>query len=460
MEFGSLSVLPPLLVIVLAIMSHDVVISLLVGIFSGHLIVNNFNLLNTIIALLDNIIDLFAEGWIVKTLLFSLMAGAIMRLLIDSGGTAGLLHFLTQRSRTIRSGKGALLLAYVIGLLIFIESSIASLAAGTVTRPLCDRFGTSKQKLAYICDSTSAPTCSLIALNGWGALLIGLITTQVTDGMLSGNPTRLFIGSIPFNFYAWITLIIALVVILKGWDIGVMREYEHHAKPTKPAHSPAGTHLSRILIPLSVLIGMMPISLYYTGHGNLMEGNAPSSVLYAVLASLFVSFLQYVILGNGMNRAEWFKSFYHGLSEMLPIVLILVLAFSISDITKNMGTGQYLASLATGIITPSIIPVIVFLLSGAITFATGTSWATFSIMLPIGVSLAVTTGANVELVIGAVVSGGVFGNHCSPISNTTIISSMVTGCELIEHVNSQLPYALIGGGIASGLFIIAGLLLV
>lgn len=458
MEFGLLSILPPLLAIALAIISRDVIISLLTGIFAGFLILNNFNPLDAVIALLDNIISLFAEAWVTKTLLFSLMVGAVMRLMIDSGGVAGLVLFLTQKSRAIRSGKGSLLLAYIIGLLIFIESSITSLVAGTVTRPLCDKFGVSRQKLAYVCDSTSAPVCSLIALNGWGALLLGLITAQVTDGMLSGSPTRIFIESIPFNFYAWVALVLVLVVIIKGWDIGSMREYERQVMPGKLPLTADGGHISRMLVPLFVLIGMMPVSLYYTGNGNFLEGSGSTSVFYAVLASLLVSFIQYVF-GGVMSREAWFKSFYHGLGDMLPIVLILVLAFAIGNVTKSMGTGEYLSSLASGVVSPGMIPVIVFLLSSIIAFATGTSWGTFSIMLPIGVSLAVSTGANVELVIGAVVSGGVFGDHCSPISDTTIIASMAAGCNHIEHVNSQLPYALIAGTLAAGLFVVGGLLL-
>ncbi|MBU0656639.1 MAG: sodium:proton antiporter [Gammaproteobacteria bacterium] len=458
MEFGSLSVLPPLLAIILAIVSRDVVISLLTGIFAGFLIQAGFNPLNAVINLLDMVIGLFAEGWIAKTLLFSLMVGAVMRLVVDSGGVAGLVDFLTQKSRTVRSGKGALLLAYVIGLLIFIESSITSLVAGTVARPLCDKFGVSRQKLAYVCDATSAPVCSLIALNGWGGLLIGLITAEVTNSMLSGNPTQIFLQSIPFNFYAWVAILLVPLVIVRGWDFGSMRDYEERVTPVKLVVPADGGHISRMLVPLFVLIGMMPLSLYYTGNGNILEGSGSTSVFYAVLASLLVSFVQYVF-GGAMSKDAWFKSFYQGLSDMLPIVLILVLAFTIGKVTSDMGTGKYLASLAEGLVSPSMIPVIVFLLSSVIAFATGTSWGTFSIMLPIGVALAVSTGANVELVIGAVVSGGVFGDHCSPISDTTIISSMAAGCNHIEHVNSQLPYALLGGVLAAGLFMLGGLLL-
>lgn len=459
MEYGVASVLPPLLAIVLAILFRDVVIALLTGIFAGFLIIQDYHPVKAITELLDQVIALFSEGWITKTLLFSLLVGAVMRLMVDSGGVAGLVNFLTKRSRTIRSGKSSLMMAYLIGLLIFIESSITSLIAGTVTRPLCDKFGVSRQKLAYVCDSTSAPVCSLIALNGWGALLIGLITAQVADGLLNGSPVRLFIESIPFNFYSWLSIILVLVVILRGWDFGPMRRYEEKALHNRLPLKTEGGRIGNMLLPLLALTGMMPLSLYHTGNGNILEGSGSTSVFYAVLASLVVAYLQQVVLSRSMTHRDWFKSFYRGLADMLPIVAILLLAFTIGAVTNTMGTGQYLASLTANIVSPTMIPVVVFLLSALIAFATGTSWGTFSIMLPIGVTLSVATGAHVELVIGAVVSGGVFGDHCSPISDTTIISSMAAGCDHMEHVNSQLPYALLGGALASILFIAGGLLL-
>ena len=218
MEYGILSILPPILAIFLAIITRNVVISLFIGIFSGYLIINDFSPTSAFISVFDGIVALFAEGWITKTLIFALLVGSILRLIVNSGGVDGFVQFLTNKQKGIHSKKGALLLAYVIGLLIFIESSITSLIAGAVARPLTDRFGASREKLAYVCDSTSAPVCSLIPLNAWGALLVGLITEQIASGVITGNATSLFLQSIPFNFYAILTLIFVLYIILTEKD--------------------------------------------------------------------------------------------------------------------------------------------------------------------------------------------------------------------------------------------------
>ena len=471
MDYGVLSILPPLLAITLALVTRDVLISLTVGILAGFLILNNYQPLDAVLAMLDSIVALFAEGWVVKTLIFSLFVGSVIRLMVDSGGVAGLVHFLTQKSRVVRSARGAMLLAYLIGVVIFIESSITSLVAGTVARPLCDKYGVSRQKLAYICDATSAPVCSLIPLNGWGALLLGLLATQITAGVLSGSAVEILLKSIVYNFYSWLTLLLVLVVILRNWDIGPMRRFEENTTPVNIPVPAEGVHIGRMLLPLAVLIGMMPLSLYFTGQASLLgegkalesqtfldtifAGSGSTSVFYAVLATLLVAFVQYVILGS-MSRQDYFRSMFAGAGELLPIVTILVLAFVIGNLVKELDAGNYLASLAQGWLSAGWIPVLVFLLSAVIAFATGTSWGTFSIMMPIGVSLAVATGADVYLVVGAVVSGGVFGDHSSPISDTTIISSLAAGCDVVDHTASQLPYALLVGAGAAVLFTVFG----
>jgi Na+/H+ antiporter NhaC len=471
MDYGVLSILPPLLAITLALVTRDVLISLTVGILAGFLILNNYQPLDAVLAMLDSIVGLFAEGWVVKTLLFSLLVGSVIRLMMDSGGVAGLVYFLTQKSRTVRSARGSMLLAYFIGLIIFIESSITSLVAGTVARPLCDKYGVSRQKLAYICDSTSAPVCSLIPLNGWGALLLGLLATQITAGVLSGSAVEILFKSIVYNFYAWLALILVLVVILRDWDLGSMRRFEESTTSVSIPVPAEGLHVSRMLLPLVVLIGMVPVSLYFTGQESLLSegkalenqifldaifaGSGSTSVFYAVLATLLVAFVQYVILGS-MSRQDYFRSAFAGAGELLPIVTILVLAFVIGNLVKELDAGNYLASLAQGWLSAGWIPVLIFLLSAGIAFATGTSWGTFSIMMPIGVSLAVATGADVYLVVGAVISGGVCGDHASPISDTTIISSLAAGCDVADHATSQLPYALLAGAGAAVLFAVFG----
>ncbi len=470
MEHSFLSLIPPLLAIILAIISKDVVISLLTGLFAGYLILNGYHVPDAFTSLFNGIIGLFSEGWITKTILFSLLVGSIIRLIVDSGGVAGFVHFLTEKSNTIQSARGALLLAYLVGIIIFIESSITSLVAGTVGRPLTDKYGVSRQKLAYICDSTSAPVCSLIALNGWGALLIGLITAEISAKTISGNATGIFIHSIPFNFYAIVALLLALFVVLTGKNIGPMKRFEKLAREQQRLQTRSGQstsqavkeqttgNMSHMFVPLIVMIATVPVSLYLTGGGDILKGSGSTSVFYAVVTSLLVTFV-YFMLTKSMTKKAFYKSFYRGIADMVPIALILILAFSIGKLTNDLGTGKYLASLAQGIVTPALIPVIVFLLASLIAFSTGTSWGTFSIMMPIAVALSVATGAHLYLVIGAVVSGGIFGDHASPISDTTIISSMAAGCDHIEHVTTQLPYALIGGALATVLFVVFGFIL-
>ena len=472
MDYHSLSLLPPLLAIVLAIASKDVVLSLFIGLFSGHLIINNFNPGHAFVSVFDAIVALFSEGWITKTLLFALLVGSIIRLIVNSGGVAGFVDYLTQKKHLVTSKRGALMLAYIIGLLIFIESSITSLVAGTVARPLTDRFGASRQKLAYVCDSTAAPVSSLLAFNGWGALLIVLITEQVKAGIISGHPISLFLHSIPFNFYAIITLLIVLFVILTDWNIGLMKQYEHQSalsvstkNKTENNHSTDASQINkgslwRMLLPLLVLIVTMPFALYLTGNGNILEGSGSTSVFYAVIITLFFIF-GYYTLTKAMSKKAFYTNFYQGIGDMLPIVIILILALAIGKITQQLGTGQYLASITEGFINPAFIPVITFILSAIIAFSTGSSWGTFSIMMPIAISLGVsanTGNAQIPVIIGAVVSGGIFGDHASPISDTTIISSLAAKCDHIEHVTTQLPYALLGALLSMLLFTLFGLM--
>ncbi len=482
MEYNSLSLVPPLLAIILAIVSKDVVLSLFTGLFAGHLIINSFNPGTAFISLFDGIISLFSEGWIAKTLLFALLVGSIIRLIVESGGVAGFVDYLTTKKNLIQSKRGALMLAYIIGLLIFIESSITSLIAGTVARPLTDRFGASRQKLAYVCDSTSAPVSSLLAFNGWGALLIVLITEQVESGVISGQPVSLFIHSVPFNFYAIITLLIVLFVILTNWNIGPMKHYEelssklhnstqgintinskHDNDEKNSLKKKAVSSPWKMLLPLLVLIATMPVALYLSGKGNILEGSGSTAVFYAVISSLLFTFAYYM-LTKTMSKKAYYSSFYQGIGDMLPIVLILILALAIGKITNQLGTGQYLASVTENFLLPAYIPVVTFILSAIIAFSTGTSWGTFSIMMPIAIGLGVSanaglpTEANIPLIIGAVVSGGIFGDHASPISDTTIISSLAAKCDHIEHVTTQLPYAILGAGLSIAMFILYGLL--
>ncbi|HIM94396.1 MAG TPA: sodium:proton antiporter [Campylobacterales bacterium] len=454
-NLGILSVLIPLLIIVMAIITKDVVVSLISGIFLGELVIHGFNPLSAIIALLDGFIKLFAEGWITKTVLFALLVGSIIKLITNSGGVNGFVHYLSHKQKSIDSPKGALLLAYFLGVIIFIESSITALVAGTVAKPLCDKNGVSREKLAFVCDSTSAPICSLIPFNAWGALLLGLIVTAIDSSVITGDALPLLVESILFNFYSLIIVIFVLLVIIFDINIGSMR----HAKPHPIEIEKESNHKAKspllMILPLIVLILMVPISLYYTGKGDILEGSGSTSVFYAVITTLMFIYIYY-ILGKHLSHKEYFSSLYEGISDMIPIVLILLLAFLIGTVIKELGTATYLAEIMQGNIPPFLLPFLIFIIAALTSFSTGTSWGTFSIMMPIALALTASFDIPIPLMIGAVISGGIFGDHISPISDTTIISSMASGCDHIEHVRTQIPYALIAATLASILYLVVG----
>jgi len=453
-NLGVLSVVIPLFIIIMAIITKDVVVSLLSGIFLGELVTHGFNPFSALIALLDGFIGLFAEGWITKTILFALLVGSIIKLLSKSGAVDGFVHYLSEKQQMLDSPRGALMLAYILGIIIFIESSITSLVAGTVAKPLCDKHGVSREKLAYVCDSTSAPVCSLIPFNAWGALLLGLIVTGINDKVIEGDGISLLIESILYNFYSIITIFMVLGVILFNINFGPMAK----AKAVKfkvVEKKEQGSHVSpwAMVLPLLVLVFMVPLSLYYTGNGDILKGSGSTSVFYAVIGTLIFTYIYYLSKGY-LKHKEYFDSLYEGIADMIPIGLILLLAFLIGNIIKDLGTANYIAdALKAANVSAFILPLLIFLVSALTAFSTGTSWGTFSIMMPIALGLTATFGLPIPLMIGAVISGGIFGDHVSPISDTTIISSMASGCEHISHVRTQMPYALVAAGLASLMYL-------
>ncbi len=460
-NLGVFSVLIPLFIIVMAIITKDVVVSLLSGIFLGELVIHGFNPFEALIALLDGFIGLFSEDWITKTILFALLVGSIIKLLSKSGAVEGFVYYLSQKQQKLDSPKGALLLAYFIGIIIFIESSITALVAGTVARPLCDKNGVPREKLAYVCDSTSAPVCSLIPFNGWGALLLGLIVIAIDAKVIEGEGITLLIESILYNFYSLITIVMVLAVILFNINFGPMAKVKAHPyEEMKGEDNKEHTSIWAMLLPLFVLVLMVPLSLYYTGHGDILDGSGSTSVFYAVIATLLFIYAYYRLKGY-ISHKEYFDALYEGIADMIPIALILLLAFLIGSVIKELGTANYIATvMQEAHVSAMYIPLLVFLVASLTAFSTGTSWGTFSIMMPIALGLSASFALPIPLMIGAVISGGIFGDHVSPISDTTIISSMASGCDHISHVRTQMPYALVAALLASLMYLYFGWILV
>ena len=375
-----------------------------------------------------------------------------MELIQKSGGIEGFIHFIHKKS-LIKSGRGALLLSYFIGVVIFIESSITSLIAGAVGKPLCDKYHVEHAKLAFVCDSTSAPISSLIVLNGWGALLLGLIATQITQGMISGDSVNILLHSVLYNFYAMSALAVTFIAVWFNIDLGYMKNATPNFQTQVRNVLHDNSSMFYMIIPIFLMIIAVFFFLYLTGEGNILKGSGSSSIFYTMLITLVFMLFYYVATKN-MSLSTYAKTSFIGAKKLFPIAMILLFAFTIGKVTTELKTGLYLASLASENLNVIFLAATIFLLASLISFSTGTSWGTFSIMIPIAVPMAVTMDANISLVIGAVISGGIFGDHCSPISDTTIISAMASECEVVEHVKTQLPYALISGLIALSLFIV------
>jgi len=416
------------------------------------LILNNYDILNSIQAIYSLFLSLVSEPWIVKTLAFAILVGSVIALIEKSGGIEGFIDFAVNKTSLVKSKRSALFLSYIIGVIIFVESSITSLIAGAVGRPLCDKYKIPHAKLAFVCDSTSAPISSLIVLNGWGALLLGLISTQITLGIIEGDGVGILIESLFYNFYAIVALIVTFLFIYFDINIGEMKKTKH--TPSASTQNNVNKQsMYYMLLPIFLMVILVFVFLYITGDGDILKGSGSSSIFYTMSTTLIFTLLFYVPKKN-MSLKTWFKTTIDGAIKLIPIASILLLAFAIGKVTTQMNTGLYLASLADENLSVYLLAAMIFMLSSIISFSTGTSWGTFSIMIPVAIPMAVTMDANIALTIGAVISGGIFGDHCSPISDTTIISSMASDCEVVEHVKTQLPYALIAGFISMLLFIV------
>ena len=434
-----------------ALYTKNVIFSLFSGTLLGVFILNNFSIADSLLGTYDLFYTLLHEGWILKTLGFVILVGSIMALIEKSGGIEGFIYFALHQKAFVSSPRSALMLSYILGVLIFVETSITALISGAVGKPFCDKYKIPHAKLAFVCDSTSAPIGSLVIVNGYGALLLGLITTQITASGLEVNALELLIDSVLYNFYAMSALLVTFIYVWFNLDIGPMKNVLYKKSENYRAAKQGSMYL--MILPIVLMLVLVLVFLYITGDGDILKGSGSSSIFYTML-SILAFMLVYYVGGRYMSAKEYAITSFRGAKKLFAVSMILIFAFAIGKVTSDLKTGQYLATLASGNLNLIFLAGMIFLLSSIISFSTGTSWGTFSIMIPVAVPMALSMDANIALVIGAVISGGIFGDHCSPISDTTIISSMAADCEIIEHVRTQLPYALISGAIALVLFVV------
>jgi tetracycline resistance efflux pump len=461
-----ISLLPPVLAIVLAIWTRQVYLSLAGGIWLGWIILEDWSPFAGLAAAIEGTVGVLASPGDARVILFTLVIGALIATIEAAGGFRGFVHALEQNA-WVDSARKSQLLAWVTGVVIFIESNITVLVAGSLARPLFDRYKCSREKLAYIIDSTSAPICILIPLNAWGAYNLGILESLGVE-----NAFGVFLNSIFLNFYAIAAVLLVLAVIIWGIDIGPMRKAEQRTRDGSvlwPDATPMidenvlssepkegfPARARNMIVPIAAMVAFMPVSLYITGDGSLIAGSGSTSVLWSVLFGLAVAWVM-LLAQRGFTQDELVRLALKGGGGLVPLALILLLALSLGSVVQQLGTGIYVAQVTAGTMPNAVYLPLVFLVAGGIAFSTGTSWGTFAIMLPIAVPAAEALGLPLAPFVAASLAGGIFGDHCSPISDTTIISSMAAATDHIDHVRTQLPYALMGGGIAAVAFGILG----
>lgn len=465
------SLVPPIVAIALALITKEVYSSLFAGVLVGALFSANFNLEGSMHNLVDNgFIAVLSDGWNVGILIFLVLLGTISALSFKSGATVAYGEWAQKR---IKSRVGAQLASVALGVLIFVDDYFNCLTVGNVMRPVTDSHKVSRAKLAYIVDATAAPVCIIAPISSWAAAV-----TAFSQGY-GDSPYALFIDSIQYNFYALFTLAFMVAIALMKFDFGPMKLHEDNAlkgdlytTPDRPYANAADEIPNKngkvidLIIPVFVmLVPCCILGLLYTGGffagESFMDAfancDASLGLVYGSLVAILMM-LVYFLLRKSMSFKEFMDCLPQGFRNMVPAILILVLAWALASITGMLGAADYVAVLvdkaAGGFV--NFLPAIIFLVACGLSFATGTSWGTFGILLPIVIKVLPLGNPLLVVSVSACLAGAVFGDHCSPISDTTIMASAGAQSNHINHVTTQLPYALTVGAVCFVFYVIAG----
>lgn len=447
------TLIPPIVAIVVAVWRKSAITALAVGVLLTWLMNSN---LDPVLAVKDTLNGLLAvingEGNR-RIIIFSLLIGSLLVLMKKSGGVERFIERLAQKN-LVTNRRQASLLPSVIGTSIFTDTNLSMFTAGIASQSLFDKYGLSRARLAFLIDSTCSPVSILLLVNGWGAYILGLL-----DGYQLTDTVGVLIDTILFNFYPILILIFVYYTAISTKVYGPMRhsvanpynETKHNMRSSTPA---TAVGKARYLLLPMVLICLITLGLlFYSGEGDVRRGSGSWSVMWAVIMSYLVLVIM-LLKDKIFNLSTIAKHSANGVKELTPVVIILVLSFAFGDAVKAYGTGTYVSELLSQSFPMMLIAPMLFVTAGIMAFATGTSWGTFAILIPIALPLAATTGLPPAFLVAAVLGGGIFGDHSSPISDSTIIASMASGCDHIEHVKTQLPYNLV-----AGVFTIAGYML-
>ncbi|MBN2898645.1 MAG: Na+/H+ antiporter NhaC family protein [Clostridia bacterium] len=493
-HYGVWSLLPPLVAIVLAFKTKQVLPSLFIAIFTGATIIAGGNIFeafsNTVTKYIAGSV---ASEWNAGIIVFDMGLGGMIGVVAASGGAKAIAEWLASKAKNAKSGMVA---TWAMGLLIFFDDYSNTLLVGTTMRPLTDKLRISREKLAFLTDSTAAPVASMALISTWIAYEMGLLRDAFSAIGVEANIYSVFIQSIPFRFYSLIMIGFVLFVSFMGRDYGPMLKAERRARYEGKLVADGSTPLAskeltemeikeniplrarNAVIPVLTVVVMVIVGLYISGKASILGGdnvdlitrlqqspfafttvrdvigsaNAAKAMMWASFTGSIVAFVM-VISQKILTFEEAMNAWIDGAKSLIIAIFVLVLAWGIGSMCKDLGTAKFLVSILAGKISASIIPLAVFVLGCIIAFSTGTSWGTTAILMPIAVPLVFNlsggdTGTLLFATIGAVFTGAVFGDHCSPISDTTIMSSMSAASDHIDHVKTQIPYSLTVAAIA------------
>lgn len=472
--YGFLSVIPALLTIVLAFATKQTLVSMFAGIWLGATIIAGWNPIDGFLnSFTGFIIPQIANSWNAGMLVIMVLIGGFMFMLSACGGTEAFGQWANQVASSRKKGQ---LLAWIAPFVFIFNQGC--LLVGVIMRPVTDKMKISRVKLAYITDAMGAPLVSMSPISDNGVYLVGLLTAQIAALGLSSSAYDLYFGMFPFNLYGVFSVVTVLMVILFGLDIGPMHKAEKLAAETGKTYADTDKliaeppeselpetyklSLKNFLIPMCTLLVTIFACVFYTGRiwengllGCFGNANIQISIAMCFLTGTIAAAIVAISTGL-MSFGKVLDTWTKGAASMLQVMLILVLAWSLSSVSSTMQVGPFLTELVRGNLPMTLIPAIMFLLGVLISFATGSSWGVWALGMPIAVPMAYELGLSIPLAIGAVVSGGLFGDHCSPISDTTIQSSTSACCDHLQHVKTQLPYALTVGSSCFVGFLAAG----
>ncbi len=450
------TVLPPFVALAVVLWKKEVILALLLAIFSAEVLLTEMGigfLFTGIIGTFERIVEVFGSGGNTRVLVFSLMIGAVLAFMRHSGGVTAMVEYIIGKGIG-KNKRQVAFMANFTGMAIFIESNLSVLTAGIISRGLFDKYKMSRAKLAFIIDSSAAPICILVLLNGWGAFVLGLLSNYEFEV----SAAEVLWGTVALNFYPIIALCMVWYTAFTGnlhgplakSEVSAVEEiaHKHEFKPTKARF---------MLVPLITLVGGMIAFMFWTGNGVLADGSGSKSVLYATVCACLVAYGMMLNSGRFQHQ-QLVKIGFDGMAELLPLVSIVLLSLTLGASLKVLGTGVFIAQMVGDSLPVFMIAPMMFIAGAIIAFSTGTSWGTFAILIPIGVPLIQALGLPPSLIIAAILGGGVFGDHCSPISDTTAVSALASGCDLLEHVKTQLPYALFGGSLTIIAYVVYGLI--